>query len=159
MKQVALVCAGVVLSLVIGYGQGRSANDPDQKELYGYVLTMDKVKKLGAATHEMQDAAKKHPDLDRGNGGDAKDLKDMVAKLQKYPEVVSILSRNGLSAREYAIGFFTLLQASMAVGFKKSGTYKEYPPQMLQLVSRQNLDFVDQHFDEIKKLTYMGDGQ
>ena len=71
MKRTAGICVAMMLSLVIGYGQGRSANDPDQKELYGYVLTMDKVKKLGAATHEMQDAAKKHPDLDRGNGGDA----------------------------------------------------------------------------------------
>ncbi len=158
MKRTAGICVGVMLSLVIGYGQGRNANDPDQKELYGYVLTMDKVKKIGAATHEMQDAAKKHPELDR-NGGDAKDLNEMVAKLQKFPEVTSILSRNGLSPREYAVGFFTLLQASMAVGMKKSGAYKEYPPKMLQLVSKQNLDFVDQHFDEIKKLTYMGGDQ
>jgi hypothetical protein len=30
---------------------------------------------------------------------------------------------------------------------------------MLQLVSRQNLDFVDQHFDEIRKLTNMGGDQ
>jgi hypothetical protein len=47
----------------------------------------------------------------------------------------------------------------MAVGFKKGGAYKEYPPEALQLVSRQNLDFVDQHFDEIKKLTNMGGDQ
>jgi hypothetical protein len=41
----------------------------------------------------------------------------------------------------------------MAVGFKKSGTYKEYPPDILKLVSKANLDFVEQHWDEVQKLT------
>jgi hypothetical protein len=160
MKRIAWISAATVLSIVIGYAQGSKDNDPDQKELRSYVLTMEKVKKLGNATHDMMEAAKKHPELNTAGGnGDAKDLNDMVAKLQKFPEVVSILNRNGLAPREYAVGFFTLLQASMAVGFKKSGTYKEYPPKMLELVSRQNLDFVDQHFDEIKKLTNMGGDQ
>jgi len=158
MKRIALVCAAALLWIAAGHAQNRG-NDPDQKELYSYVLSMDKIKKLGGATHDMQEFAKKHSDLDQGNGGDAKDLNDMVAKLQKYPEAVSILNRNGLTPREYAVGFFTLLQASMAVGFKKSGAYKEYSPKMLQLVSRQNLDFVEQHFDEIKKLTNMGGDQ
>jgi hypothetical protein len=146
--------------MVIGYAQGSSDNDPDQKEFYNYLLTMEKVRQLGSATHDLQDASKKHPELNTmGGDGDSKDLKDMVSKLQKFPEVVSILSRNGLAPREYAVGFFTLLQASMVVGMKKSGTYKEYSPKMLQLVSRQNLDFVDQHFEEIKKLTNMGNDQ
>jgi hypothetical protein len=41
----------------------------------------------------------------------------------------------------------------MVVGFKKSGTYKEYPPEMLKLVSKQNLAFAEEHWDEIQKLT------
>jgi hypothetical protein len=122
MKRTALVCIAALLSIGAAHSQKRDDNDPDQKELYNYVLTMDKVKKIGSATHDMQEVARKHPDLDRtGGDGDAKDLNDMVSKIQKFPEVVSILSRNGLTAREYAAGFFTLLQASMAVGIKKSG--------------------------------------
>jgi hypothetical protein len=159
MKRTALVCIAALLSIGAAHAQKRDDNDPDQKELYKYVLTMDKIKKLGSVTHDLQEAGKKHPELDKGRGEDPKDLNDMVAKIQKYPDAVSILSRNGLTPREYAVGFFTLLQASMAVGFKKGGAYKEYPPEMLQLVSRQNLDFVDQHFDEIRKLTNMGGDQ
>jgi hypothetical protein len=159
MKRTALVCIAALLAIGAARAQKSDANDPDQKELHNYVLTMDKVKKIGSATHDMQEVARKHPELDRTSGDDAKGLSDLAAKLQKYPEAVSILSRNGLTAREYAVGFFTLIQASMAVGFKKSGAYKEYPPKMLQLVSRQNLDFVDQHFDEIRKLTNMGGDQ
>ena len=133
-------------------GAAKDAEDADQKELYNYVLTMDKVHKLAAATNALQALAKQHPEMNN-EGGDAKNLNEMVQKIKKYPEVVAVLDKNGLTPREYAVGFFTLMQASMAVGFKKSGTYKEYPPKMLQLVSKQNLDFVDQHFDEIQKLT------
>jgi hypothetical protein len=127
-------------------------DDPDQKELYAYALSMGKVQKLAAATTMLAEEAKKHPEL-QSESSDSKNLNEMEAKLKQFPVVVSILGKNGLTPREYAVGFFTLMQASMAVGFKKSGAYKEYPPKMLQLVSRQNLDFVEQHFDEIQKAT------
>jgi len=128
-------------------------DDADQKELYNYTQSMDKIQKMAAATQTMMDYAKKHPELNDGKSADSKNLYEMVKKLEKYPEVVSILSKNGLTAREYAVGFFTLMQASIAVGSKRSGLYKEYPPKMLDLVSRKNLDFVDQHYDEIQKMT------
>lgn len=148
----ALTC---ILFATLAFSQTKKdADDADQKELYNYVLTMDKVKKLAGATNAMQSYAKQHPELnDKDMGGDAKNLDQMVQKMQKYPPILTILKQNGLTPREYAVGFFTLMQASMAVGFKKSGTYKDYPPKMLQLVSKANLDFVEQHFDEIQKLT------
>jgi hypothetical protein len=66
------------------------------------------------------------------------------------------LSKNGLSPREYAVGIMTLMQAAIAVGSKKQGLYKEYPPEMLKLVSKANLDFVDQHWDVIQKMSGFG---
>ncbi len=149
----AVLIAGTIA--LNGLAQTKSrADDPDQKELYNYVLTMDKINKMAAATQAMTEYGKKHPELNaEGKSSDAKNLDQMVRKLQGYPEVVAILSKNGLTPREYAVGFFALLQASMAVGFKRSGTYKEYPPKMLEVVSKTNLDFVDQHFDEIQKIT------
>jgi hypothetical protein len=66
---------------------------------------------------------------------------------------MAVLAKNGITPREYAVGIMTLVQAGMAVGMKKSGTYKEYPPQMLKLVSKPNLDFVEQHWDVIQKMT------
>jgi hypothetical protein len=143
----------ILLPVLAGAQIRKSADDPDQKELYSYVLTTDKLQKLVNATLAMAEYGKAHPELNNAKSADAKNLDQMVQKLEKYPPVVAILSKNGMTPREYAVGFFTLLQASMAVGFKKSGTYKDYPPQMLKLVSKQNLDFVDQHFDEIQKAT------
>jgi hypothetical protein len=148
----AIAITGLLSTGAIAQTKGRAADDPDQKELFSYVLTMDKIHKLANATTTLAEAAKRHPDLS-AESSDSKDLDEMVKKIQKYPEVVSILSKNGLSPREYAVGFFTLLQASIAVGSKKAGEYKEYPPKMLQLVSKTNLDFLEQHYDEIQKMT------
>lgn len=151
-----LGCAALALS---AQSKRAPADDADQKELYSYVLTMDKIQKLGNATKTLQEYSKKHPELNTNQSSDAKNLDDMAAKLGKYPEVVTVLKQNGLTPREYSVALMTVMQASIAVGFKKSGTYKEYPPDMLKLVSKENLAFVDQHFDEIKKLMNMGSDQ
>lgn len=153
--QAAAALTACVLLTAGASAQSKRAegNDADQKELYNYTLTMDKLQKFAGSTKELQALAKQHPELN--NSEDSKTIDETVAKLQKYPEAVAVMKKNGLSPREYTVGFMTLVQASMAVGLKKSGTYKEYPPKMLQLVSKQNLDFVEQHWDDIQKLTRM----
>ena len=151
-QAVTVLLTGVLLnSLAAAQTRKRSASeDADQKELYNYVLTMDKVQRLGQATEALMDYAKSRPELN--DTSDAKSLDQLTQKFQKYPEAVSILNKYGFSPREYAVAFMTVMQASMAVGFKKSGTYQEYPPNMLKLVSKANLDFVEQHWDAIQKL-------
>lgn len=154
MKRTAWICTAALIAI----GAAHAQQDAAQKELLNYVLTMDKIQKIGKATQQMQDVAKKHPELAQ-SGGDAKGLGDMAAKLQKIPEAAAILKNNGLAAREYVTGFFTLMQASTAVGLKKSGVLKTYDSDTLQVVSKTNLDFVDQHWDEIRKLSIFGNGQ
>jgi hypothetical protein len=147
----ASIALTILLATVQAQTKRQAADDPDQKELYAYVLTMDKVQKLDGATKGLEELSKKHPEVkDEGN---AKSLDEMVQKFQKYPDAMAVLAKNGITPREYAVGIMTLVQAGMAVGMKKSGTYKEYPPQMLKLVSKPNLDFVEQHWDVIQKMT------
>lgn len=158
-KCIAAICAAGVLLGSSAAAQSKtraSGDDRDQKELYNYVLTMDKIQKIGTATKALSELGKRHPEL-QNESDNNKNLDELARNFQKYPEAVAILARNGMTPREYSVGILTLMQASIAVGFKKSGTYKEYPPEMLKLVSKANLAFVDQHFDEIKKLTDMGD--
>jgi hypothetical protein len=133
----------------------RSADDPGQKEIYNYILTMDKVQKIGAATKTLQALAKQHPELN--DTSQANTLDETVQKLEKYPDAIAVIKKNGMAPREYIVGVMCVMQAGMAVGFKKSGTYKEYPPDMLKLVSKANLDFVEQHWDDFQKLTKMDD--
>src|SRR5437763_14685247 len=118
MRQTIAAASAAILLVSGAYAQARkNADSADQKELYNYVLTMDKVKKLAAATNQFQELGKKHPELNDEKPTDSKNIDEMAQKLQKYPDVVSILSKNGLTPREYTVGFMTLMQASMAVGF------------------------------------------
>jgi hypothetical protein len=146
------VVFAILLPVLAGAQTRKGADDPDQKELFSYVLTMDKIQKMATATTALTELGKRHPEV-KSEASDSKNLDEMEKKLKQYPEVVSILGKNGLAPRDYAVGFMTLLQASIAVGSKKQGLYKEYPPAMLKLVSKQNLDFVDQHYEEIQKAT------
>jgi hypothetical protein len=150
-----LVCAAIVSTTAIVFAQANRAadNDPDQKEIYNYVLTLDKIQKLGAVQKDLDTLSKSNPQMAKNmdNDSDSKTINDMVRNIEKYPPVVAVLKKDGLTPREYAVCTMTLLQAGMAVGFKKAGTYKEYPPEMLKVVSPANLSFVEQHYDEITK--------
>jgi hypothetical protein len=134
---------------------GSDISPSEAKELYDYTLTMDKVQKAAAATHALMELAKQHPELN--SAGDSKSLDGTVQIIQRYPEAVAAISHAGLTPRDYVLCSLTTMQAAMAVGFKKAGTYKEYPAKLLQLVSKANLDFTEQHWDEIQKLTASGD--
>ena len=63
-----------------------------------------------------------------------------------------MMKKNGFTPREYVLGTITFIQAATAVGFKKSGSYKDYPPQVHRVVSAANLAFVEQHWNEIDKI-------
>ena len=141
-----LVAAGAMAQ-----GKRRGADDADQKELYDYVLTMDKLQRFAGVEKSLEDLAKQHSDVkDESN---AKTLDEVAQKLQKYPDAVALLKKAGFTPRDYALCAMSILQTGMAVGMKKAGTYKEYPPDMLKLVSKANLDFVEQHWDLIQKIT------
>lgn len=154
LRQHFRALAAVVAGLAAAAGaaaQGKGSDAADQKELYNYALTVDKLQKLDRATKALGELSKRHPDY--AGISDSKTLDEMDRKMSGLPEVVTALAASGLRPREYAVGIMTLTQATMAVGFKKSGAYKEYPPAMLKLVSKANLAFVEQHWDEIQKLT------
>ena len=147
----SMVVPVAMLSVAAAAVQSRKAQDsPDQKEFYNYVLTMDKVQKLGNATKDLTELLARHPEMQSGSSD--YNLDQITQQMQKYPEAVAILKKNGLTPREYVVGTKTLIQASMAVGLKKDGTYKEYPPELLKVVSPANLAFVEKHFDEIHKV-------
>ena len=152
MHRTAAVCLALVLcSAAQAQGRPNPSETADQKELYNYVLTMDKIQRLGAATRDLQDLIKRHPELN-ALGGDPKSLNETVQRFQKVPDAATIVSKNGFTPREYVLGFMCVLQSTMAVGFKKAGTFKEYPPDLLKQVSKANLDFVEQHYDEARKI-------
>jgi hypothetical protein len=143
-----IVVPVAMISVAAAAAQSRKTQgNTDQKELYNYVLTMDKVQKLVSATNGLSELGAHHPEL--YNSGET--LDQVTQRFQKYPDVTATLSQNGLTPREYVVGTITLVQADMAVNFKKAGTYKEYPPDVLKVVSPENLAFVEKHCDEVNK--------
>ncbi|HKO20455.1 MAG TPA: hypothetical protein VJU82_16385 [Acidobacteriaceae bacterium] len=130
-------------------GSGVSA--ADAKETYNYTLTMDKVQKMSAGTHALMELGKHRPEMNEVRNAHSIDA--MVQNIQRYPEAVAAIRSSGLAPREYVVCLMTVMQASMAVGFRKSGAYKDYPPELLQQVSRSNLQFTEQHWDQIRSLT------
>lgn len=130
---------------------GLDVSAADARELYNYTLTLDKIQKTAAATEKLTVLAKQHPEVNAMQ--DAKSIDDSVQKINKFPDAVAVIRQSGLTPHEYVVCIMTLIQASMAVGFKKSGTYKDYPPEILKQVSKPNLDFTEQHWDDIQKLT------
>ena len=143
----------ILFAVSLGMRQlpARAAQGPnaDQKDLSGYVLTADKMQKLVRAIADLNMLSKRHPELKLDPGGQTID--QMVRKIQRFPDAVSALSKTGITPREYVIGSFTLLQASMAVGFKKAGVIKEYPAETLKNVHPATLAFVESHYDEISQ--------
>jgi hypothetical protein len=153
-KALSTILAALLLAAAAQAQSKRGSDDDrDQKELYNYTLTTDKLQKLSSTTKALESLAKQHPEIK--DSDDTKSIDETVKKLQKYPDAVAVINKNGLSPREYTVGIMTVIQAATAVGFKKAGTYKDYPPDMLKLVSKANLDFVEQHWDEFQKLTNM----
>jgi hypothetical protein len=150
--------AGLLAALTLVAGsaaaQARTkagAQTADEQELLKYSLTMDKVQKLSGAMHGLTDLAKSHPELKDSSSAANESLDQIAQRIQKYPDAVAILAKNGLTPREFAVGSLSLLQAGMVVGMKKAGMFQEYPPDMLKMVSPANLTFVEQHYDDITK--------
>jgi hypothetical protein len=146
MKRVSI---GIILLAISAAAQG-SQDAADKKELFDYVLTMDKLQRLGATFHELQALIQKHPELNTANDGQTLDA--TVRNFEKYPDAVAVVKKNGFTPREFILGTLCAMQCSIAVGLKKAGTFKEYPPDLLKQVSKSNLEFTEQHYDEIKKL-------
>src|SRR3984893_19094907 len=137
----------------------KSAEDADQKELYSYVLTADKLHQLADATRDIKELQKKNPqaadekvDTSSEEGSISERVKDIEAKA---PEFAAIVRKNGLTTREYMVALLVLMQASILVGMKKA-TDTEYSKDATTLVSPANLAFVEQHWEELQKMN-LGD--
>ena len=139
-----------VLLTLLAFTYAAAQSAADQKELYDYVLTMDKAQKIATATQALQPLSKQHPQLT--NQGDAKSIDESVQNFQKYPDAVAIVGKQGMKPREYIVGMMVLLQVNMAVGFKKQGAFKDYPPDMLKMVSKANLDFGEKNWDKLQAM-------
>jgi hypothetical protein len=134
-------------------GQARqtpAGDDPDTKEYRNFRLSMDNVNKYVAASKALVKLTHDNPALERQleSQSDATTIEAAVKTTEKYPEVTAAIKNAGLSTRDFVVMSGTLMGAEMAVGMKKQGQIKAYPPS----VSPENIVFVEQNWDKLNAM-------
>lgn len=131
-----------------GPPQGPSA--ADTKEYRDFRLTMDNVNKYVAASKAIVKLMHDNPELEQQleSQSDATTIDAAVKTTEKYPEVTGAIKNAGLSTRDFVVMGGTLTGAEMAVGMKKQGQIKDYPP----AVSPENIAFVEQNWDKLNAM-------
>lgn len=155
-KVAALTGTVVLLLGVVGMSAPQAAQrgnppaDPDSKEYRSYRLTMENVGKFVAASKALVRLSHDNPDLEKDmeSQSDARTIEDAVRTTEKYPAVTAAIKSAGLTTRDFVVMTGTLMGAEMAVGMKKQGQIKQYPPS----VSPENAAFVEQNWDRLNAM-------
>jgi hypothetical protein len=133
-----------------GPPRGNPPDDADSKEYRNYRLTMDNVNKFVAASKALVKLSHDNPALESQmeSQQDATTIDQAVRTTDKYPAVTAAIKSAGLTTRDFVVMTGTLMGAEMAVGMKKQGQIKQYPPS----VSPENAAFVEQNWDKLNAM-------
>ncbi len=151
MESRLLVSVTLFVLMIAACSLARAEDTPadDAKEVKAYLLTMDKVNKLTAATKSLRKIAATDRSVcavmapDEADQG--KSLTDRAKKMEAaHPKVVPMLKAEGLTAREILVLTFAQMQAGMAVYVKSMGM-KEVPMD----VNPANVTFMEQNKKEL----------
>jgi hypothetical protein len=131
-------------------------DNPGQKELVSYELTMDKIHRLVDSTKELKEWQDKNPqqakELNESPLGDSSSITQQTKLIDsKLPQASAIIKKHGFSTREYLVALYAFIQSSVIVGMKKSGQAVD-TSKMTDVVSPGNVDLVEKNWAEISKL-------
>jgi hypothetical protein len=149
------VAAAVALALSFSLPALADSLDPaTAKRLHDYVLSMDKIRAMQAATDELNKAAASDPSLLKvsGNQANAPTLAVSIAQLKANTRVIAFYQRHGLSADDVCMIPFVLIDAGMATQYPNVGK------SLSDRVSSAQLAFYKQHADEMSKMTWLTGG-
>ena len=111
----------------------------DMKEVRGFRLTMENLNKYDAAVRAIAKVVKNDPDLKNQmdqEGGDQSSIDSSVKTLEKYAPLTAAIKAAGLTNRQYIVMTGTLIGTVLAVGLKRQGQIKEYPPAVSPIMQR-----------------------
>lgn len=130
--------------------QRNPPDDADSKEYRNYRLTMDNVTKFAEASKALVKLSHDNPSLEKSmeSQADAKTIEEAVRTTERFPAVTAAIKSAGLTPRDFVVMTGTLMGAEMAVGMKKQGQIKQYPPS----VSPENTAFVEQNWDRVNAM-------
>jgi len=130
--------------------RGNPPDDADSREYRNYRLTLESVNKFVAASKALVKLSHDNPELEKQMEAqsDARTIDEAVKTTEKYPAVTAAIKSAGLTTRDFVVMTGTLMGAQMAVGMKKQGQIKQYPPS----VSPENAAFVEQNWDKLNAM-------
>lgn len=114
-----------------------------------FTLSESFLKKVAAVAEEAQ-SMKNKPHIDPSG---THSLDELAAKLESNPDVHTLLSRHGLTARQYLAGTFALASAAMAAQMKQNPAMAKYLDPAK--VNQANVAFYEQHETEINDLLHI----
>lgn len=82
----------------------------------------------------------------------AESLSDWEAAIRQYPPMARALRAAGMSPRDYAKFWLSMLGAGMVAGLKMAGHMQAMPKEVADVVSAENVKFVEQHAAELTAL-------
>lgn len=133
----------------------KAADDQDQQESYAYILTMDKINKLGEVRKALGEWLENNKQASKRMAEDKSLLRGTLAQRARtldinHPEVAAIIRKERISTQEYVLAPDVLLKAQMLAGAREEGDTQDYSKRV-ESVSPANLTFVEQHKEEIRK--------
>lgn len=123
----------------------------DMREVRGFRLNLDVLNKYDGAVKAIAKAVKDDPDLKKqmdAETGEQSSIDASVKTLEKYPPITAAIKSAGLSNRQYIVMTGTLIGTVLAVGLKRQGQIKAYPPP----ISPENAAFVEQNYDKVNAI-------
>jgi hypothetical protein len=153
----SLLCSSALVLLLVPAAHAQTKPDADMVEMQHYLLTVDKVQRVGEVFQDLGQLAQKNPQLastmesesDKDNSDD--DLNAMERRFSGHPEVVNVLKSHGFTPHEFVLFQMVLLQAGFAEAAKQAGAD---PAKLVSdgHVNPANLTFVEQHKAELEAL-------
>lgn len=146
-----LVVLCVALNAVVAQKQsGNTSNIPDEKAEFAYILTIEKVNKLGEVGKALAEWTDKNGKISaemlENKAFTEGALTERVRIVEKdYPEFAAVIHKHGMSTREYLLGTRVLVHVMLVLDAKQLGEHKAYDKN----VNPANLAFVEQHWEEI----------
>jgi hypothetical protein len=154
MNMFKILAAAVVIAVsFVGAAQASGDLSPaDNAAMHSYVLSMDKINGMGAATGELKAMEKSNPALAKDAkaiGDSSKSIGEMVSKVNADPQLIAIYKKHGLNATDAVVMPFVLMYSAMCV------QYPEVAVKLAAQTSPAQIAFYKAHKAELAKQTWL----
>ncbi|HEY7614121.1 MAG TPA: hypothetical protein VH764_14050 [Gemmatimonadales bacterium] len=150
------VCTHAITVMALSFSAGvvEAQSDADLKAVSATTLTMPKYKQYLDASVNLATVTAKNPGIAESFKGSDQDksIAETVKLLESNPQVRGAITATGLTARDYVLTQWALIQAGMAYAMTKGSTTPQDEVVNKAGVSKANLDFYAKNETEINRL-------